>query len=417
MSKTVHRKISLMENIKVALRAIAAGKLRAILTSLGIIIGTTTVITMMSVVGGVNSIVEKEFSRLGTNVFTLTKYPAITITFDWNKFRKRKNLTLEDAEAIQRACPAVDLVSPMIYQWRGDTVRAEGRKTDPDVEVAATTESYLAVSGYDLDLGRNLTKQEVLSGTGVCIIGYDVLEEVFPYGNPLNRVLKLRSDRYRVIGVVERQGSMFGQSRDNFVAIPIGAYLRKWKVDDDLQVMIKVKKDQTLATAMEEVRALMRVRHKLKLTEKDDFEMDTRESLMRSYSSLTGSIFFAAIGIAMISLLVGGIGIMNIMLVSVRERTREIGVRKALGARKRDISRQFLIESVTLSSLGGLTGVLLSVGGLYLITQLTDALPVNFSLSPVILAVGFSFGVGVFFGVYPARKAAGLDPIESLRYE
>ncbi len=413
----VHRKISLWENIKVAMRAIAANKLRAGLTSLGIIIGVATVIAMMTVVGGINSIVAKEFNRFGSNVFTLQKYPAIVITFDHGKYRRRADLTLEDADAIRKNCHSLEIVSPLVYQWWGETVRGSGNKTDPTVGIAATTDNYIPVSGMTLDMGRNFTPREAMSGTRVAVLGWDVVERLFPYGSPIGRTIRVRADRYRVIGVVEHLGSIFGQSRDNFVAIPLGAYLRKWDIRDQLEIMLKAKEGVPLARAMDEVRALMRVRHKLKLTQEDDFELVTRDSLMRSYNSLTGSIFFAAIGIAAISLLVGGIGIMNIMLVSVRERTREIGVRKALGARNRDISRQFLIEAMTLSALGGVIGIALAVGLLMLVGRLTDALPIAFSLSSIVLAVGFSVGVGIFFGVYPARKAAQLDPIEALHYE
>jgi putative ABC transport system permease protein len=305
----------------------------------------------------------------------------------------------------------------MVYRWRGETVRANRRKTDPSVGIAATTDNYLTVAGMTLDLGRNFTRREVDEGARVAILGYEVLDRLFPYGSPIGRELQIRGDHYRVIGVTERLGSMFGESRDNYVAIPMGAYIRKWDIDDFLQISLKAKSGVAVETAIDEVRAQMRIRHKLKLTQPDDFEIETRDSLMNSYASLTGSIFIAAIGIAMVSLLVGGIGIMNIMLVSVRERTREIGVRKAMGARKRDIARQFLIEAVTLSSLGGLVGVGLGVGGLLLASHFTDKLPIAFSAQSIILAVAFSLFVGVFFGVYPARRAAALDPIESLRYE
>ena len=417
MSKGPRRKIALIENVRVALRAIRNNKLRATLTSLGIIIGVATVIAMMTVVGGINNIVVTEFSRMGANVFTLQKFPSIQISFDWRKYHLRKNLTMEDAAAIGRSCPSIDLVSPMVYRWRGETVRANRRKTDPSVGIAATTDNYLTVAGMTLDLGRNFTRREVDEGARVAILGYEVLDRLFPYGSPIGRELQIRGDHYRVIGVTERLGSMFGESRDNYVAIPMGAYIRKWDIDDFLQISLKAKSGVAVETAIDEVRAQMRIRHKLKLTQPDDFEIETRDSLMNSYASLTGSIFIAAIGIAMVSLLVGGIGIMNIMLVSVTERTREIGVRKAMGARKRDIARQFLIEAVTLSSLGGLVGVGLGVGGLLLASHFTDKLPIAFSAQSIILAVAFSLFVGVFFGVYPARRAAALDPIESLRYE
>jgi len=411
------RKISLLENIRVSLRAIATNKLRAGLTSLGIIIGVATVIAMMSVIGGIDQIVAEEFNRIGANVFTLQKYPAITITFDWGKFRGRKDIEIEDADAILRSCPSIDSVSLLVPYWYGVVVRAEGRKTESDVTVIGTDDAYVPISGMSLDMGRNLTKREVLTGARVCVLGWDIVDKLFPYGSPIGRYVRIHSDRYRIIGVTERLGTMFGQSRDNFVAIPIEAYIRNWQIRDDLQITIQAKSNVPLPQAIDEVRSVMRIRHKLKLTQPDDFEIETRDSLMASYSSLTGSIFLGAIFIAMISLLVGGIGIMNIMLVSVRERTREIGIRKALGARRRDIAGQFLIEAMTLSFLGGLVGIAFSMGGLMSVEHFTDAVPIAYSLFSVVLAFSFSVTVGVIFGAFPAIKASGLDPIESLRYE
>jgi putative ABC transport system permease protein len=415
--KKIKRRISLFENFKVAIRAIGSNKLRAGLTSLGIIIGVATVIGMMTVVGGIDQVVTKEFSRLGADVFIVQKYPAIALTFDWNKYRRRLDLTLDDAAAIRRGGTNIDMVSPLIYRWRGEAVRAEGRKTDPNVGIAAATETYLPVTGMGLDMGRNFTQREAVAGTRVTVIGHDILDRLFPYGSPLNRSVRIRGDRYRVIGVAEKRGAVFGESQDNFVAIPLSAFTRKWQVRDQLQIHIKAKDGVPLSEAMDQVRAILRTRHKLKLVDADDFEMETSESLMNSYNSLTGSIFIAAIGIAMISLLVGGIGIMNIMLVSVRERTREIGIRKALGARRRDVSRQFLIEAVTLSLIGGTVGIGLALGGLWLAGKYSDKLPIAYSMDSIFLAVGFALATGVFFGVYPARKAAALDPIEALRYE
>ncbi len=407
---------SLFESIKMSLDSIRSNKLRSILTCLGIIIGVATVIGMMSIVEGIDGIVGQELNRIGASSFMLQKYPALQISMDWRKYRKRKNLTLQDVEAIKQGCPSVDMVAPTV-SYGSKIISGAGEKTDPNVGLVGTTSIYPSIHGVDFSEGRSFIPLEDSRPRNVCILGQDVVKRLFHYGSPVGRYVHVDNMRLRVIGVLEERGTVFGESQDNMVVAPMSVIAKHYDTRGRIEINIKAKADVPIRQAIDEVRALMRVRHKLKTYEDDDFEIETRDSITKAWTNLTGSIFAAAIGIAGISLLVGGIGIMNIMLVSVRERTREIGIRKALGARRKDISRQFLIEAGSLSLLGGILGVAMGVGGLKLTLHYTDKVPIIITTYSIILALTFSFFVGVFFGVYPARKAAKLDPIEALRYE
>lgn len=406
---------ALWENARMALSSVRANAMRSLLTCLGIVIGVATVIGMLGIVTGIDVMVTKELGRIGASSFFLQKYPAVRMG-SMREYRKRPNLTVEDARAIVAACPSVELVSPEVA-FRAQQARSGNNKTDPDVTLVGVTSAYSSISGIDVDQGRNFTPLEDLGPRNVAILGQDVVDRVFPYGSPLGQFLRVGPYRLQVVGVLEKRGSIFGESQDNLVAVPLPTVLRRFDPGDNLDIAVKAKPDASIQRAMSEVRSVMRVRHKLKLTDPDTFELETKESLVSAWANLTGAVFAAAVGIAGISLLVGGVGIMNIMLVSVKERTREIGIRKALGARPKDISRQFLIEASVLSLLGGLAGSLLGVGGLKLAALLTDALPVEITVDSVVLALGFSVLVGVCFGYFPARKAAKLDPIEALRYE
>ena len=403
------------ESARMALGSVRDNTMRSVLTGLGIVIGVATVIGMLGVVAGIDGMISKELGRLGASSFVLQKFPAIRVG-SMREYRSRPNLTVDDARAIAASCPSVETVVPEV-SFQAQQVRSGNNKTDPDVILHGTTSSFPSVWGVSVQYGRSFTPLEDVGSSDVAIVGQDVVDRVFPYGDPIGRFLRVGSFHLRVVGVLERRGSVFGKSQDNVVALPLPTAARRYDLEDRLAITVKAKPGVPLSKAMSEVRGLMRVRHKLKLTDKDTFEIENTESLMSMWTNLTEAVFAAAVGIAGISLLVGGVGIMNIMLVSVKERTREIGTRKALGARPQDISRQFLIEACTLSLLGGLVGVALGVGGLQLTSWLTDALPVKVEIGSVLLALGFSAFVGVSFGYFPARRAATLNPIEALRYE
>ena len=408
----------LWEGFKIALTAIWAHKLRAFLTALGILMGVTTVIAMLSIVGGVNQQVVSELNSIGVNVFYVQKFPALMISTNRRKWASRQDLDMEQAREIRRRCPAVAEVSP--YHWtQAKQVRFRNRKTNPDVVVVGAVETFLEVATETLQDGRFFTALDVSRNRPVCVIGVDVVNELFPFSDPIGQEVRIQGHRYTVIGTLAERGSIFGQSRDNEAIIPIGLFERQMGRHDkrNYSIAVRVRPDVPAYKAISQVRAALRAIRNVPFLEEDNFVIETRDSIMDAYTNITGAIFAAAIGIAFISLLVGGIGIMNIMLVSVRERTREIGVRMAMGAKRRDVLVQFLIEAVTVSAIGGVLGVLLGIVGLRIAAGVYPDLPVQINSSAVILAFGFSVGAGVFFGVYPARKAAQLDPIECLRYE
>ncbi|MDP8255012.1 MAG: ABC transporter permease [Candidatus Alcyoniella australis] len=410
--------MSIWESIKVALEAIRAHKFRSSLTTLGVIIGVATVIAMMGVVGGVNAQVNRELGRIGASTFYVSKMPAIVISgTQWRDYAKRKDLLIEDAEAIKRACPDVSLVGPSLSLW-GLRARGGVGQTDPNVSLAGITETYGEINNISIEIGRNLTAGDVDAARRVAIVGPDVAEKLFPNRPALGEQVTIFGGGYTIVGIAERQGEIFGQSQDMYVAVPISTLQRKvGRRHSDFTISVRAVSGERVNSAMDQVRGIMRARRKVPWGEPDDFEILTRDSIMTTWRALTGSVFAAAIGIAAISLLVGGIGIMNIMMVSVKERTKEIGIRKALGASQATVLMQFLIEAMSLSALGGVLGVILSVGGLKLAAHYYPSLPVHISLGPILLSFFFSLGVGLFFGVWPAYRAAHQDPIEALRYE
>ena len=403
------------ESIAVAMGALRTNKIRSVLTTLGIVIGVMTVIGMMTIIRGINATVEEQLELVGTNTFYVRKFPAIMTPHTMRKYRNRKDVTIEQAEAIMERATLVSRVTPELYAM-GQRVRFGGEKTNADVGVIGAAEDWQIVNGRFVDSGRFLQPMDIRSSRKVCIIGKDIVETLFPFSDPIGTEVRVGPEKFMVVGVLEEKGSTFGQSEDNYAIIPYSTFQDIYGKRQFVQIAVQAIRPELLDATIDEVIGILRVERKVPPGEENDFEILTRDSLMDTWQNLTKVVFAAAIGIAMISLMVGGIGIMNIMLVSVTERTREIGIRKSIGAKRRDILWQFIVEAIVLSAVGGLIGIVMGVGLGKLVGAVTP-LPAAVPVWAVFVGLGFSSMVGLFFGIYPAAKAARLDPIVALRHE
>ena len=401
------------EAVKIALQSLWANKLRSVLTLLGVVIGVASVIAVVTLVNGANNYVATKFSSYGADVFTVSKMPQfITSSEDYERFQKRKNILFPDylyvAENCKR-CVGIGAQQATV----GKIVR--GTQSVTDSSIRGYTWQMPSLQNLNIMQGRGFTDADEEHASHVAIIGTDIQEHLFVGVDPLGQDLRVDGTPYTVVGISEKQGSTFGASQDNWVAVPLTAYQKSYGTAKTLTVYIKAgAAGPLLDSAADEVRVLVRSRRHDPPSTPDSFELDTNNTLVGFFSTITQSFGAVAGGIALISLVVGGIVIMNIMLVSVTERTREIGIRKALGARPRDILLQFLIESATMALVGGAIGVM---GGIIVaqIITLVAGFPSTVALWSVLVGLLMAVSTGIFFGVYPARKAAMLDPIVALR--
>jgi len=407
--------MDLHESLWMAIESIRANKARAILTTIGIVFGVLAIIAMQTLVQGFNKRVGKELSIIGSSTFYVQKYPAIQTGRISSDIRNRKDITMKEVQAIEERATLIKLVSPDDDQF-GITIKYKGRHTNPTVLAKAGNEYWALVSGYMLKEGRFITKDDVHSTRNVCILGMDIVDKLFPFESPIGKFVLVNGHKMKVIGVFEEKGKIFGFSQDNVVFMPISTFFRYFGTRRSITIALQADRPDLIAPAIDEVTGILRSVRKVPPGKSNDFEIVTRESLLDTWNKISGYISIVATAIAAMSLIVGGIGIMNIMLVSVTERTREIGIRKAIGAKQKDILWQFIVEAVILSEIGGIIGVILGVGGgkiLGIALRMPSAVPVW----AVLVAIVFSSFVGLFFGIYPASKAAKLNPIEALRYE
>jgi putative ABC transport system permease protein len=405
--------MNLRESAGIALGALRANKLRSFLTLLGTIIGVMSVIAVLSFVEGLNRFVSNKLLNAGANVFYVDPYGFVTSQEAWEKVKDNPPITLEDGDALQANVPhAASIVAQAgtrgTARYRDKEVRA--------VSIGGRGAGYELIDDLAIDRGRHLSELDDQRRRMVCVIGSEVAEELFPGADPLHKPIRLGAESYEVIGVIASKGKLFGQSQDRFAAIPIRTFQKFKQERGSFGLAIKSVDQASMPLAQQEVRNVLRGRRHLRPGQPDNFGITTSENVLDLYRNLTGGIFVVTVGVAAISLLVGGIVIMNIMLVSVTERTREIGIRKSMGARRRDILTQFLVEATTLSISGGLIGIVIGVG-LALLAGAVTPLPTAVSWPAVGLGIGMSALIGIFFGSYPAWRAARLDPIEALRHE
>jgi putative ABC transport system permease protein len=416
--------MNLLSLLRLAFSSLRHNKSRSVLTALGIIIGVTTVIAILALLEGLDRTIDKEFSALGTNTIYVQKMefnigggrPG-----NFEEIGDRPNLTVDDAEAIARL-PGIRAAVPVIDTDVGTLTR--GVYEADDCRLVGIADGGDLTGNWVVSEGRFITVDDQRRRSMVCVIGSYIATNLFgAEEDPLNQTLEVDGRRYRVVGVLEEKGASFGRPQDNRIFIPIETFFKYYEIPEGrmsifhgLEIEVLPDKGVPVETAAKKVEELLRVRRGLRYYEDNDFGLNTQESMLSTLNTITSVLWMVMVGVASISLVVGGIGIMNIMLVSVAERTREIGIRKAVGARDRDVLIQFLMESVALSTSGGFIGIILGfcVAGIVSALSSLDAAVVWWT---IILGFGFSATVGVLFGIYPAQKASRLNPIEAIRYE
>jgi len=418
MAKFSHVKSTIREGFRMAIEAIRQNKLRSILTLLGISIGVFSVIGVMTAIRTLESSVNSQLDILGTNTFTINKSPAIQIHGPGGdrKIRQRKNITYAHYEEMKRKAKLPLRVS-VLDGTSERNIRYKDKSLKKSAELRGADEWALrSINAYLAD-GRNFTPDDIRFSRNVTILGPDIVDILFPFEDPLGKAIKIKGIDYTVIGVTERKGQAFGQSQDYFVLIPISLYIQrfsnKWT---SLGIVFEAESADMYEKTMDEAIGLMRVVRKVPVGEENDFSIISNEELMETFAGFTGGIKIFAGSVSVIALLVAGIGIMNIMLVSVTERIKEIGIRKAIGATRRDILTQFLMEAIFLSQFGGVVGVILGIAGgnvVAIVLNVPAVVPMDWAFYG--MAVCSLIGIG--FGIYPAWRAANLDPIESLRFE
>jgi len=407
------------EVFRMALDSIRTHKLRSFLTILGIVIGVMTVIGMVSVIQGLNKSFRAELESAGSDLIMIQKYDRVRMGEANEEERTRKDLTIDDARAIEKECSLVKAVAVSLRPSLFEQIDIKYRniKSDSSFVMGFNEKFPVVMSLYLPREGRHLTEAEITHSSRVCVLGFELAEILFPHGSPVGKEIRIGGEKFAVVGVLSKRGQIFGQSRDNFVGIPITALMKSFPYEkDSLEIYTAPRKHGDMEAAIQQVTNFLRQRRKVAYGKPNDFAVFTQDTMLDLYNQLTGAAFLVMIVISSIGLMVGGIGVMNIMLVSVKERTREIGIRKALGAKPKDILRQFLIEAVVLTGTGGILGVLVGFG-IALLVRASTPLPAAVSPWSVVAGLTVSISIGLFFGIFPAQKAARMDPIVALRYE
>ncbi|HEV8537575.1 MAG TPA: ABC transporter permease [Bacteroidota bacterium] len=410
--------LEIKESFVMALVALRTNKLRSILTLLGIAVGVFSIIGVMTAMGVLLNSIESGMSWLGVNTFQVQKYPMFEHDDpeDMAKYRNRKDITYEQALRVKDQTELANAVGVFCFTWGKTIVTEHGEKTNPNVSISGRDVEGFTANSWTIDEGRVFTPVEISSASHVIILGAGVVKKIFPKTDPVNQTVRMDGREYRVIGVVAERGGMMGGDGDYFGVIPITTFFGIYGKDQPVSIKVQSASQATYEDCMEQVRAILRTVRRVPPGAEDDFYMWSNDSLLSQFNDFTKYVRLGIMLISGIALLAAGVGIMNIMLVSVTERTREIGIRKAIGARRTNILTQFVLEAIIISELGGVIGIFLGLLGGNIVAMLLE-------IPPVIpydwVAIGFLSCsiVGIVFGVYPAWKASNLDPIESLRYE
>lgn len=410
--------MKLKEIFLMSFQSIRGNKLRTSLTMLGIVVGIFSIIVIMTIITMLQTSIKNGVSQLGQNTFQIQKFPAIMHGGHdaWLKYRNRKDLTLEDYDRLKGMLKQAKYIGAEQWQF-GQVVKFNGEETNPNISVAGITAAAMKTNNWTVSNGRDIRDLDIKYSNDICDIGQDVVKKLFPYGNPVGKIIRVGNFPVKVIGVLDKQPQMFGESRDSYLVMPITTFQSIYgKLHRSINITVMSKNEQDYDATIESAIGYMRTIRKVEPGKDNDFDIFSNESIMSQINNITGGVRIGAMVISIIALIAAGVGIMNIMLVSVTERTREIGIRKAIGARKLSILYQFLTEAIILCLTGGVFGIILGVGignlaGSFLHAQL--AIPYAWVL------IGFSLCifVGIIFGTYPAYKASNLDPIEALRYE
>jgi len=412
-----------LDSFFMSLGAILSNKLRSILTLVGIVAGVASIIAVMTAISVVQSTLEKEMSVLGAQTFQVQKWPAGGFNSDAERRRamRRPPLTLENARAIREKVETVDLVGSEIWDF-GFVVDYKGEKTNPNVSIVGGTPEYPPNNTHYVGLGRNLSQMDVKAGRKVAVIGYAIGKKLFPFADPIGKEVRVDGRKYTVVGVFDEKKSAFGGGYDNYVLIPVSTFVATYGMTGrdgfsrSVNITVRAKTPELVPDAIEQTRQVLRRDRGVKAGEEDNFEFFNSESLITEFNKMSMGVKIAGFVIGIIALVVAGIGIMNIMLVAVTERTREIGIRKALGAKPASILTQFLLEAVILCNIGGIVGVLVGFG-LGNVFTLFSRFEATVPMEWAIIGLLFCSAVGITFGLLPAIRASQLHPIEALRHE
>lgn len=409
--------MNVTESILLALYSIRENKLRSFLTLLSIAIGVFSLVVAGTLINSFQKAVLNELENIGETTFWVQRLPSIQTGHTWYKYRKRKPITFRQYKELRRMTQSTNIISGASYT-SGIVVNSGNLSTDPNVNLIGADQNYFITNAVDVEYGRPITEEDVNLNRNVAIIGNDIVVKIFPNINPIGKVINIKNQKYTVVGVLEKRGALLGQSKDNQVLIPLTNFLQFYASpwEESLVISVKATSRETLQETIDEIIGNLRIIRNVKPWEENSFEIETNETITEQFGGFIEYLSIFGFISGAFALVAAGVGIMNIMLVAVKERTREIGIRKSVGAKKRWILIQFIIESISICQIGGLIGIILGFVAGYLLGN-TIQVPIAFPLPWIILSVVVCTILGVGFGAYPAYRAANLDPIESLRYE